>query len=787
MRAMNRKLMRDLWHAKGQCLAIGMVIASGVSMFVMYLSCFDSLRLTQEAYYDRYRFADVFASLKRAPASLAERIATIDGVARVDTRVVMDVVLDLEGMTEPAVGRLISIPEVDDHTLNDIVLRSGRYLSPGKVDEVIISEDFALANELGPGDTFKAIINGNLRQLDVVGTALSPEFVYAIRPGEIVPDNRRFGQLWMGRKALASAFDMEGAFNDVSLRLTRGASEDDVIARLDAMLRPYGGFGAIPRSLQISHWTLNQELTGLQGAGMIVPAIFLTLAAFLLNVALTRIIAVQREQIAALKALGYSNWEIGQHFFLWSLVIALLGGGFGALGGGWLGESMIGIYNEFYKFPFLAYRLQPSVIAGAILFSVGAGGLGAVISVRRAVKLPPAEAMRPEPPASYKVSLLERIVPRDLLPQTLRMIIRNISRQPSRSFSSILGIGFATSTYVAGIFSLDAMDVMMEVQFDVAQRHDIMVSFVEPASSSAQFALQALPGVMKVEAARSIPVRLRHGHRSRQTAISGLSEDAVLNRVIDRSRQPVQLPPEGLVISQVLADVLDIAPGDLMTVEVLVGQRPVREVVVAATVREYFGASAYMEIEAMRQMMQEGGTLSMAFLHVDEAEESRLYETLKALPRVAGVALKSAALKNFQDTMAQNVGIFIFFNTLFASVIALGVVYNAARISLSERSRELASLRVLGFTRGEISRILLGELGLLTLAAIPTGWMMGRLIAEMVVAAFESELYRMPVVITPQVYAQAAIVVVVSAIISGLLVRRKLDRLDLVEVLKTRE
>jgi len=787
MRAINRKLFRDLWQMKGQGLAISMVIASGIAMLITFLGAFDSLHLTREAYYERFRFADVFASMKRAPNHLLGRISEIPGVAQADARVIVNVILDVEGLEEPATGTLISIPEQDLPTVNDVALIKGRYIEPDRPDEVLASEGFAIAHGLNPGDKVSAVINGRRKDLKIVGIALSPEYIYSIRPGDIFPDDIRYGIFWMGRKALATAFDMEGGFNDVNLRLIRGASEQEVIARLDHILEPYGGLGAIPRSLQISHWTLSSELDALRSSGVIIPAIFLLVAAFLLNVALNRIVALQREQIAALKALGHTHFEIGMHYTLWGLTLTGIGGVVGVLLGVQMGKGMVNLYNMIYRFPFLEYNLQPLTILISLLVGAIAACVGAYSAVRKAVALPPAEAMRPEPPASYNISWLERMGMRLLLSPAARMVVRNMTRKPMRAMSSIIGIAFAVAIYIAGVFSLDSMDVMLDVQYNVVQRHDMMVTFVEPLSPEARYAIDRLPGVTLTEANRSVAVRIRHGHRSRQTAITGMNNDAQLFRVMDTSLSQVLLPPNGMVLSKKLAEVLGVERGDLVTVEVLEGKRPIRQLVVTDLVNEYLGMGAYMDEEALHRFLREGDLISSAYLSVDDLHTPALYKLLKNLPRVAGASLKTAAIESFWENLGESMGMFVFFTMFFAAVIAFGVVYNAARVSLSERSRELASLRVLGFTRGEISQILLGELAVVTLIGIPLGMLLGYGLAALTVHAYDTEVFRFPLAVSMKTYAVGVLNVVVSSIISGLVVRRKLDHLDLVEVLKTRE
>jgi putative ABC transport system permease protein len=785
--ALDRKLVRDLWEMKAQALAIAAVIGAGVTMFVTYLSNFDSLRNTRAIYYERARFADVFAPLKRAPASLEPRIADIAGVETVDTRVVATVTLDVPGMSEPATGRLISLPERGRPRLNDVYLRRGRWIDPARPDEVLASELFCEANGFVPGDRVAAIINGRRRWLTIVGVALSPEYVYAIRPGEIFPDRRRFGIFWIGERSLAAAFNMEGGFNDVSLTLARGTQPEEVIATLDRLIEPYGGLGAVPRALQVSAWTLENELAQLQNFGFITPLIFLGVAAFILNVALTRALALQRPQIAALKALGYSNRELAWHYIKWALLIAAAGALGGVVGGAWLGSGMIGLYNNYFRFPVLEYRLSVDVAVWSLVGSLVVAALGAQSAVRRAVNVPPAEAMRPEPPARYRRSLFERPWRRLRMALTTRMILRNIERQPIRSLTSVVGIAFAVAVLLVGLSFIDVMDMLINHQFGLAMRQDATIIFVEPRSAGARHDIRHLPGVMDQEPMRSVPARLRAGHRSRTVAITGLPAEPRLSRVVDRQGQALSLPQSGVVLSAMLGRILGVEPGDELDVEVLEGRRPTRTATVAALVDDSMGLQAYMRLDAVSRLMNEGGAISGAAVTVDPAAMARFYADVKMMPAIAGVALREMTLQNFRDTMAETMNLSIFFNVLFAGIIAFGVVYNSARVSLSERSRELASLRVLGFTRGEISLILLGELALLTLLALPAGAAIGYLLGRMIMSGFNNEIYRLSFVVSPATIAWSFLIVVAASAVSGLLVRRRLDRLDLIAVLKTRE
>jgi len=784
---LDRKLMRDLWRIKGQALAIALVIGAGVAVFVVMLSALDSLQLTLDTYYQRYRFGDVFASLKRAPLGVMDEILEIPGVEYAEPRVVVDVTIDVPGFDEPATGRLVSIPADGRPGLCDVHLTEGDYIRPGHPEEVIVDDTFANAHRLRPGDSFAAVINGRRRELRIRARAYSPEFVYNVRPGELMPDDKRFGPIWMERRALASAYQMEGGFNDVVLKLQDGASEQEVIDRLDRILKRYGGIGAIPRRLQLSNWYLQSELTQLEGMGTTLPVIFLGVAAFLLNVALTRIIALQREQIAAIKALGYSNRQVGWHYIKLSLGVATAGAFIGIGAGMWLGRAMVEMYADFFHFPILLYMARRETLLLAVAISMAAAAGGALMAVRRAVGLAPAEAMRPAPPATYKASPIEKGVFKRLLSQPSRMIVRSLHRNPVRALLSLTGVAFGVTLLILGTFSMDAIKVLTDFQFNVAQRYDMTVTFAEPASARALYELQGMPGVIAVEEFRSVPVRLRHGHRHRNISILGLPPEPELNRIVDASWSTVDVPPDGLALSGILAELLALRPGDRVVVEVLEGQQPVLDVAVSAVVEDYMGMNVYMNADTLRQLMQEGGTISGAWLRADPAMKDRLYRQLKNTPAVAGVSLKTAAMESFESTMGELMGRMRAIYTIFAGIIAFGVVYNSARISLSERARELATLRVIGFTKGEVSYILLGEMAIVTLLALPLGVALGHLSATALIESLDSEVYRFPAVVTASTSMVAALSVFAAAVLSGLIVRRKLDHLNLVESLKIRE
>ena len=787
MRTIHVKLWRELWHIRWQGLAICLVMACGVATAVMSLSTLDSLEQTRTTYFERQRFADVFAHLKRAPKSLVRRIEELPGVALAETRVVAGVTLDVPGLSEPATGRLISVPELAPARLNELHLRRGRNLEPGRPGEVLAAEAFAAAHGLMPGDRIRAVINGRLDELHIVGIALSPEYVYSVRAGELLPDDKRFGVLWMSERELGPAFDLDEAFNDVTVKLLPGASEDEVIRRLDRLLDPYGGTGAHGRPDQPSYRFLDNELIQLRAMASLPPLIFLSVTAFLLHVVLARLIATQREEIATLRAFGYSRWEIGRHYLSFALVITAIGTAAGVALGCWLGYDLTVLYARFFRFAEFDYTLAPWIVMLAIGVSAASAVLGVWSAVWRAVSEAPAQAMQAEPPARYRASWLEWLGMGRLVPSAARMVVRHLERQPVRAVFSCLGIALAVAILVLGNFLEDTVDYVMAFQFDWVQRQDVTVSFTEPTVGRVQHDLEHLPGVLAVEPFRAVPVRIRFGPAMRRIGIVGLAADRRLFRPRDASGSLVQLPEEGLVVSEKLAEILGCRLGDVVQVEVLELNRPVRQVQVAGIVADFIEINAYMQLDALHRLMREQDAISGAFLGVDPAHADQLYARLKATPRVSGVSIKRAALESYERTLAENVLRMKAVNVMFASIVAFGVVYNCARISLAERSRELATLRVLGFTRPAAAVLLFGELAIIVAAAIPVGWGLGYLLAGLLTASLDTEVHRFPLRVSVATYAFASLVVLAAAVLSALVVRRRLDRLDLVSVLKARD
>jgi putative ABC transport system permease protein len=789
MKALDRKLLRDLRLMWSQALTIALVVASGIGGFLTTLSAVDSLERARDRFYAQGRFADVFASVKRAPSALAETLRTTPGVADVQTTVEQVVRIELDGIADPIVGQLIGVDLRAPPAMNRVTLKSGRGLDEARLSgdaiAALVSAAFAEKRALRPGSRVGALINGKRRTLEIVGIALSPEYIFAGLMG--MPDLRGVGVFWLPREALAAAYDMDGAFNRVAVKLAPGASERAVVDALSAQLARYGGREAHGRADQGSHAMLDAEIKEQHVLGTVLPSIFLGVAAFLLNVVVSRLVATQREQIAALKALGYANRAIGAHYLKLVLVIVAAGMAIGVFIGERLGMMFTGLYAEFFYFPSFEHQIAPWLLFVSLGITLATAVLGTLNAILATVRLAPAEAMRPPAPGRYRRTVLERLGITRIGP-AMRMILRNMERRPWRTALSIGGVAASVAIVVMGNFFRDAIDYIVDSQFNVAMRSDVIAWMTEAADNSARHDVARLPGVIAVESGRDVPVRFVNGHLTERGQIRGHTRRAALTRIVDQdNREASRLEDDGLVMTDRLAEKLNLRVGDRVRFEVLEGRQRTLEAPLAATAREMMGLNAYMERRALNRLLQEGDNATWFALSVERGREDALLAASKQLPRIVGVFSKASLLRNMQEVSARNVRIMSTVLTVFATVIAVGVVYNNARIALAERTWELASLRVLGFTRAEVSGLLLGEMALGIAVALPLGMALGYGLVNLVVDLLKSDQFSFPVVIRPPTYAWAGIAVLLSAVASALVVRRRIDKLDMVAALKTRE
>lgn len=787
VKPLHAKMFRDLWRIKGQAVAIMVVIGIGVALQVMMSGLVASLTQTRDTYYERHQFADAFASVVRAPEHVASQMRDIVGVATIETRVTGVALIDVATRDLPVSARILSLSTDNRRHLNEIRLTSGRRPETGQSQEVVLLESFAKAHGILVGHQISVTLNGSRRIFDVVGTAQSPEFIYYAAPGEMIPDDARFGVIWIGRPTLAAALDLKGAFNEVLLTLRRDANVDAVLDGVDRILEPYGAAGAYGVEDQPSNRFLTEEVSGLEISAKNVPPVFMLVAAFLLYIVTSRMVQSEREEIGLMKAFGYTDTEVSIHYLQLVVIIALGGALLGCVLGVVLGRLTIPIYTTYYKLPFLLFRLELSSFLTGIFTSVTVASLGGAIVLRRIFRLAPAEAMRPPSPPDYtKTGNFGKGIIR-YFDQPTRMVVRRVVRQPLRMLGAVLGIAAGMSLSLAMLIIYEGFDEAIERTFNVIDRSDAFVTFAAPTSTKAIFEMQRIAGVTRVEPIRAVPVILRNGRRDYAGVITGLAQEAQLFRALDADTQAIALPSQGVVLSVLLATILNLRVGEDITIDIRQGSQPVVTTRVAGITESLMGSPAFMDIDALNRLLDEPNRLSGAYMSINDGAQKKVYAALKNMPVVAGVSLRTEAQAAFQELMDQGAGSARFIMGFMAFAITFGIIYNAARVAKDERTRDLASLRVMGFHEGETAFVLLGELAVVTLVALPVGVFMGNALSYLIAAGFSTDLYQIPVVFAPKATGTAIAIVVGAALTSGWLVKRDIDRTDIISALKTRE
>ncbi len=783
MRALSTKLRRDLWRMRGQVITITLILASGIAAYVCLSGAHRALARSRDAYYAQYAFPDVFVHLERAPDAVASRLREIDGVTSLETRLVEGASFRLAGEERAQPGRAISI-EPGSRAEANLVLRAGRLLDPARDDEVLLLESFARGANLAPGDELDVVIAGHELDLRVVGLVLSPEWVFPMEGGMMPGD---FGVVWMTRDALASATGKHGAFDSVTFRLTPSADRREVIEAIDRELARWGGGGAFGRDKQVSNRAVSNELDQLESMATKIPAVFLLVAMFLLNVVLSRIVHLQREQLAVLRALGYTRGALARHVLAFASVITVGGVVVGLGLGRWFAGAITKLYATFFHFPVLEAGLDATIVGVSVLVAIVAAIGGAMTAAWRVVRLAPAEAMRAPAPARYRRGLLSRLGLARVAGPMGRMIVRDLERRPVLTGLSVAGIAFAGGIVVLGRFSVDAMDHLMDVVLARALREDAAVTLARPVPRAELAWFRHAPGVLAAEPVHMVPVRLHARARSRDVPLTAWPRDAEMRQVLDGRSRPRPLPPEGVMLTALLGERLGVGVGDTVVAERLDGSHARIPLTVAALVDERMGLNAYMDLDALADALDEEPRMSTVLLRVDRAERDRLHGYLATVPGVMMVMEPRGIREAFDAQSGQFMLVWTLIVVVFGSVIAVGVVFNTARVMLSERSRDLATLRVLGFTRDEVAIVLLGQLAVQVVLALPIGMLFGWLMAASLMQSADPEQFRFPVITSPATFAFASLVVLGSAIATAVVVRRRLDRTDIVSALKARD
>lgn len=785
MKVLDKKLFRDLWGFRAQVVTLATLVICGVAVLVASWSAYKSLQKAQVRYYAQNRFADVFAEVVRAPSDILERVRKIPGVELAEGRVVVEVLLDIPQQVEPALGRFISY---DPHSLLNLIhLKKGRFPEGGSSNEVVVHESFAKAHKMRPGDHFKALFKGKVTRLVVAGIGISPEYVYALSPIAPLPDDRHFGVIWMNHDVLSRLNQMEGAFNSFVIRKEAGASLDSVKAAMDRILKPFGSLGSYDRSRQISNMFVEDEIRQQRSMSAVVPGIFIGIATFIMHIVMVRLVSLHRGQIATLKSVGYSSFSLAIYY--WRLVSLILVMGLlpsFALAYG-IGQWYAGLYAEYFRFPQIDFSLSLQ----AILLGLGAGFLpgwmASLTALLMVFRLAPAEAMRPLSPPKFHKSIFEKRRMIRIQSIQTKMIMRSLFFRPVRTFFGIMGVAAATAVLINGSFWMDIINYMIQRQFHDMSRYDIEVRFVHPRRLDVISELKRIPGIAMIEGTRSVPVRLHFRNISKETALISVGTESSLRRILDRKGQTLQALSGRVLLSQYFQKKYNMKTGDELSFEVIDGRLPTFKAAIGGFVDDVLGSTVYVDKEDLHGWLSEAPSIDSVFLTVYPEDAQRVYIKLKEMPEVAAVSVKKLLIESFTVNLAGMIFTFTLILIAFAITISAAVLVNLARINLSEKSWEMASLEIMGFRIGEVFRLLFLELGIQVLLALIPGLILGYGLSYLSVKWIHTDTFSFPLIVEVKTYALATGVITLTFLASGWFLYRKVRKLNFSEALKARE
>lgn len=784
-----KKVLRDLNQNKGAYLACVVIVVIGLMVFTAFSMVLDNLNMSRNSFYENQNFADGFIQIQALPFSEVEKLEKIDGIADIQGRLVKDVRVLFPDRNENVYLRLVSMDINKENPINGVFLNQGIPLSD-RDTSIWIGNTFFEANGLELNDKLEIVASGNKRELQIVGVGQSPEFIYALRTAaDMYPSPETFGIAFVPLETMKKLFPQEKIFNDVIFTLKPEADYDKVKELLEYELKPYGLTAIFPQADQMSALMLNLELEGLGAMSKALPILFLSIAAMILYIVLKRLIEQQRGQIGILKALGYTQREILIHYLSYAVVIGLAGGILGAVLGIFLSYPFTSFYELFFNMPGLIGSFTPKYLIFGIILSLGFSLIAGYQGCKRVLTLEPAEAMRPPaPPIGGKVFLEKITFIWNMLAVQGMMAVRNLSRNKGRSVFIFLGIMvcFSISTFTWSMN--DLFQKMLFDQYEVVEVYDVKVTLSRPSiESNVSRELSSFPGVKSVEALAEIPVTLKNKWHKQDTLLLGIAEKGQLYNIVDKDYNRVDPPKNGLLLSERLADLLDADIGTMLNIESpMLHNKEFEQLEVVGTIPQYVGMGAYMDLDSLQNFLNQGDLATSFMLNMEEQSVLYFQEKYMQSDTIAGIDEQSQRLEKMLEMM-ESYGSMIYVYMVIGIIIGFAIIYSSSIITVSERSRELASMMVLGMTPAEVLSVITFEQWFIGILAMAAGIPLATLMLSGISQAMSTDVFTMPVIISSTSYLLGAVVTIISIWVAQRVAARKIGNLSLVEVLKSSE
>ncbi len=787
MKKINLILKREIIKGKGQFIAAALVVLIGVTAFLATYTSYLNLNNSAKSYYDKYNLLDYYAQVKSISDNEIQQVGKIQGVKNSSGRICVDITGDM-GSDRRATLRAISVPDNSEPEINRLHFVKGSFFDSNSFDECLISDKFASFYKLKTGDTVKTNIQGNPYEFKIHGIVNSPEYVYAIKSAAtLLTSDGDFGIIYIKESQLKKMTGAGDAFNQVHFTLSEQYNNPDTIKKIENALKPAGFLYGMVRKDLASYAMLSDDINMLEELAVILPLLFLSVAAMIIYVILKRVVNNQRTLIGVMKAFGYSDKKVLKHYISYSLLVALTGAVPGTIFGMGLGALITRMYTQFYNIPELSVKIYWTEMLLGILVSIIFSLVAGYNSTKKILKLEPAQSMRSEPPVSGNKILVEKIKPLwKKLSFGWKMSIRNIFRARQRAVMTMMGFVFTIVLLVGTLFFLDSMNYISDEYYKDFQRQDYKVLFNSPVQYDETYKLLKTEGINKLDPILELPVEIIKDNKKSDMMLTAIGKDNTLYKLKDKEDNKMTVPKGGVILPHSMAEKISVNIGDVVTIKSHVPGFDTAKVKVVGIMKQYIGFSCYMNIEDLKQYTQNQKLANAALIKVNDGMDGKVQHNLYQNKSVDFLESRLTSAETF-DKFTGIIYIFIGVLVAFALVMGGAIVFNSTVINIMERKRELASLKALGYSLKEIKLVILRENMLLGFLSLVPGLILGRLMCGFLANMFNNNYFVMPVIVNIPTYIIAALSIFVFAGFAQFANRKNMTGLDMVETLKNRE
>ncbi|MBR0598298.1 ABC transporter permease [Sinanaerobacter chloroacetimidivorans] len=776
-------LLRMVKNSKSQFLAVLIIIIVGICIYTAMSMTAINMQNTVSTYYEENNFADLFIETAAIPNQAADRLERIPGVKKVTGRVSEDVPFISENLNERVNLRIVTVKGEEDELCKSTLLKGRPINENGK--EALLVHKFAEARGIKIGDIIKVQIHGLQYDLEVVGIVDNPEYIYLMENAQtMLPDQANFGVCYVSEKFGQQAMELTGSYNEILISYESGADEDQIIEDVEDELDIYGIKQTVKQEEQLSNNMIQEELKQLGSMAGSLPILFLMVAGLILIMMLSRMVKKDRIKIGVLKAIGYSSRQVLMHYVKYALCAGILGGFFGSILGMGLAGAMTQNYLQYFNIPLLRIEFYYSYVLMAMVLSSVICAVSGMIGARGVLKITPADAMRADAPKSGKRILLEKLpFIWKRLSFSNKMVGRNIFRNKKRTLFVLTGV---ILTYGMMLFTTSmpaVIDQMMNKHFLEFQKMDYNISFQTPVYKSVIRDLNHIIDIDYMEGKIEYPFELANGNKKQSVSIIGLSKNTQFYSFIDTDEKPVTIPERGILLSQNLANILRVEKGDMVQVKSYLPNQDDVYLQVKGVIKQALGMNAYMEINNMGEQLLDKNIVTGVYVN---SSDKNVNEKLIPASNIATV-LSTAEMRAVYDEYMTLMVVYVGFMVVFSGILGFCIVYNATIVSLGEREMEFSSLRVLGFSKSEIFRMILKENNMIMIVGILLGIPIGNLMLKYSSAAFTTNLYSIDMSPTLSAGIFACIFTIGFILLAQLATYRKINRLDFLQALKNRE